>query len=320
VENQTNIVGILTGKMEGWMTGFVAILPNLVVATLVMLGFILLSRAVNNIASRLLHRTSESPAVTRLILSILKSIIILFGAFTSLGILNLDKTVASLLTGAGVIGLAIGFAFQEIAANFFAGILIAFKKPYKEGDIVKVSEHMGKVRAITLRTTNIMTFSGDEVLVPNKDMFTKAVVNFTSTPERRVELNVGVSYAEDLERVAAVAEKALQNIPGKLEHLPVEIVYTSFGDSSINFQARFWVNYSSNSVYVHALHHAILALKKAFDQNGISIPFPIRTLDFGIKGGENLSEVIQSVARLVPADDDGESGASLSKDPDKEEN
>lgn len=305
VEPQSALA-ILTGKLETWTKGFVDLLPNLVVATLVMLGFILLSRIVANIARRLLQRTSESPAVTRLVLSILKSLILLFGGFTALGIMNLDKTVTSLLTGAGVIGLAIGFAFQEIAANFFAGILIAFRKPYKEGDIVKVSDHMGKVRAITLRTTNIMTFSGDEVLVPNKDMFTKAVVNFTSTPERRVEINVGVSYSEDLERVAAIAAKCLENIPGKLPDRPVDIVYTSFGDSAIIFQARFWVNYTANQVYVTAIHHSILAIKKAFDENNISIPFPIRTLDFGAKGGESLTEAIQALARSK--------GASASKE------
>jgi small-conductance mechanosensitive channel len=182
---------------------------------------------------------------------------------------------------------------------------------------------MGKVRAITLRTTNIVTFSGDEVLVPNKEMFTKAVVNFTSTPERRVEINVGVSYAEDLERVAAIATKALQDIPGRHAQPAPEVVYTSFGDSAINFQARFWVSYTANSVYVNAVHHAILALKKAFDQNNISIPFPIRTLDFGIKGGENLSHVIQTIAKGAgPSDDDNDDSdeTPLAKDLDKESN
>lgn len=318
VENQTNVIAILSGKLESWTQGFVAILPNLVVATLVMFAFIFIARLAKDLAGRLLHRTSESPTVTRLILSILKSLILLFGAFTALGILNLDKTVASLLTGAGVIGLAIGFAFQEIAANFFAGILIAFRKPYKEGDIVKVSDYIGNVRTITLRTTNIMTFNGDEVLVPNKDMFTKAVVNFTSTPERRVEVNVRVSYGEDLERVVAVAERALRAIPGRLDHLPVEVVFTSFDESAINFQARFWINYSANNVYVRAVHHAIIAIKKAFDQHGISIPFPIRTLDFGIKGGENLSEVIQTVAKNASQLEDEE--ADLQSEMDDESN
>lgn len=291
-EVHANVLEILTLKLEGWIKGFVALLPNLVVATLVMFAFIALSRLVANVARRLLHRTSESPAVTRLVLSILKSLILLFGGFTALGIMNLDKTVASLLTGAGVIGLAIGFAFQEIAANFFAGILIAFRKPYREGDIVKVSDHMGKVRAITLRTTNIVTFSGDDVLVPNKEMFTKAVINYSSTPERRVEINVGVSYAEDLDRVAHIAAKSLSDIPGKLHDHPTEVYYTGFGDSAIQLQARFWVRYTSNQIYVNALHHGILALKRAFDENNIAIPFPIRTLDFGVKGGAKLSDAI----------------------------
>ncbi|RYZ83192.1 MAG: mechanosensitive ion channel, partial [Proteobacteria bacterium] len=166
IENHANVLSILTTKLEIWFKTFIAMLPNIVIATLVMVAFVFIAKVIANFASNLLHRTSESPAVTRLIVTILRTMIVLFGLFTALGLLNLDKTVTSLLTGAGVIGLAIGFAFQEIAANFFAGILIAFKKPYKEGDTVRVTEYVGQVVAITLRTTNIRTFNGDEVLVP----------------------------------------------------------------------------------------------------------------------------------------------------------
>jgi small conductance mechanosensitive channel len=271
---------ILSNKLTAWLSGAIAVFPNLIVASFVMLAFWLAARVLSNLAERVLRHTSDSNAVTNLIVTSTRVLVLFFGLFTTLGILNLDKTVASLLAGAGVIGLAVGFAFQEIAANFFSGILIAFRKPYRDGDIVQIDEFIGVVSELTLRTTNIRTFSGLEVLVPNKDMFTKPVTNFTKTPDRRVDLDIGVSYGDDLRKVEQVAREAVEKIEGRLPGRPTEFFYRQFGDSSINFQLRFWIGFRHQTDYLMAVHRAIIAIKDAFDQNKITIPFPIRTLEF----------------------------------------
>ncbi|RYZ83758.1 MAG: mechanosensitive ion channel, partial [Proteobacteria bacterium] len=280
-------------KVNGWIHSAVAILPNLVVATLMMVGFWMAARFIKNLVTKLLSHTSESVTVTRLIASLVHVTILFFGLFTTLGILNLDKAVTSLLAGAGVLGLAVGFAFQEIAANFFSGILIAIRKPYRELDIVQVDQFVGVVKAITLRTTNLRTNGGLEVLVPNKDMFTKPVTNFTRTPDRRVDVDVGVSYAEDLRRVEKVVRDCVENIPGRMPEKDIEFYYKAFGDSSVLFQVRIWIIFKTQKDYLAAMHHAIIAIKEAFDREGILIPFPIRTLDFGIRGGLALGEVLK---------------------------
>jgi small conductance mechanosensitive channel len=205
--------------------------------------------------------------------------IFIIGFFIALEILNLEKTVASILAGAGVLGLALGFAFQEIAANFVAGILIAFRKPYRIGDTIKIDGFFGQVHEINLRVTKITNIEGLDVIIPNKDMFTKPFINFTSTPKRKLILDVGVSYSDDLDKVEEVTREALKttkNIIGS----EVEVYFKEFGDSSINLNARFWINYPNNTSYLEAKHDAVKKLKKAYDENGISIPFPIRTLDF----------------------------------------
>jgi small conductance mechanosensitive channel len=270
---------ILSTKISAWTAAAIALLPNLLVATLVMVSFWLAARLVSNLVQRLLSHTSESSTVTKLIVTSSKMSILFFGLFTTLGILNLDKTVASLLAGAGVIGLAIGFAFQEIAANFFSGILIALRKPYREGDLVQVDQYIGVVNEITLRTTNLRSFEGLEILIPNKDMFTKPVTNFTRTPDRRVDLKVGVSYSDDLLVVEKIAKEAVAHIPGRIPGRETEFFYRGFGDSSIDFQVRFWIKFEKQTDYMSALHLAIVAIKSAFDSHGITIPFPIRTLD-----------------------------------------
>jgi small conductance mechanosensitive channel len=272
---------ILATKLAEWLRSVVQIVPNLVVALVVMIASVVFASFVAKIAKKLLHRVSQSETVNRLIVAVIKILFIVLGLFASLGILNLEKTVTSLLAGAGVIGLALGFAFQEIAANFFAGVLIAIRKPYKEGDIVQVDTFMGTVNQITLRTTNLTTFNGLEVLIPNKDMFTKAVTNFTSTPDRRVEINGGVGYGDDLRKAEKVAIEMARQIEGCIQDKPVEFFFTGFGDSSITFQLRFWVLYPKQNIFLKATHEAIIGLKKAFDQNGITFPFPIRTLELG---------------------------------------
>lgn len=284
---------ILSKTLEGWLESFIKSLPNLVVAIILMIFFLSLAKIVTKALERVTDRFFDSRAVANLFHTLAYYGIVFIGIFTALGVLKLDKTVTSLLAGAGVIGLAIGFAFQEIAANFFSGILIAISKPYRVGDLVEMETFSGTVQKITLRTTSLVTFQGLEVLIPNKDMFTKAVTNLTSTPDRRLDIDVGISYGDNLRKVETVVKAALEEIDGRLPGRPIEFFYQGFGDSSINFQVRIWIDYSNgHQIFLAAQHEAIMRIKEAFDANDITIPFPIRTLDFGIKGGEKLSAML----------------------------
>ena len=297
------IWGILSGKLIGWIEDAIAIMPNLIVATMVMVSFHVVSKLLSRFLERILDRTTESPAVTKLIATSVRLLILFFGLFTALGILNLEKTVGSLLAGAGVIGLAIGFAFQEIAANFFSGILIALRKPFAPGDIVQIDSFIGTVSELTLRTTNIETADGRQVLIPNKDMFTKPVTNYTSTPYRRIELVAGVSYSDDLREVEKVARGALEKMPGRIPERPVEFYFTSFGDSAVNFKIFIWIQYPTGNFFQITTHEAIIAIKEAFDANKINLPFPIRTLDFG--DGKILSQAIASAIANETSEEQG---------------
>ena len=133
--------------------------------------------------------------------------------------------------------------------------------------------------------TVVKTFQGLHVIIPNKEVFQNPLTNYTRTNERRIDLECGVSYGDDLEKVRKIAMDALKDKPFLLEGKDINLYFTSFGDSSINFKLMFRINYPGQPGYMNAQSESIMALKKAFDENDISIPFPIRTLDFGIKGG-----------------------------------
>lgn len=234
---------------------------------------------------------SHSSTLNNLFSSIIFFIVLGIVFFTALSILNLDKAVTSILAGAGIVGLALAFAFQDIAANFISGIFISFRKPLQIGDIVKLEDYMGRVREINLRDTMIETFQGQTVIIPNKNVFQNPIENYSILHKRRFDLKVGVSYGEDLEKVRQVTLDAVKDIEGLSAKEKTSLFFSEFGDSSINFTVRLWMDSAEQLLYNRVGSDAVMRIKKAYDENDIMIPFPIRTLDFGIKGGKPLNEM-----------------------------
>ena len=278
-------------KFEGWVDTFINMIPNMAVTILLFIIFLVLARLGSKIFTKLFYKASKNEALGNLFSTLMYVTILSIGLFIMLGVLGLDKAVTSLLAGIGVIGLALGFAFQDIAASFVSGIVLAFKRPFKIGDIIEVKGIMGTVSKTDMRVTVIETFQGQEVYVPNKDLLQGAVHNFSVLAKRRIDLTVGVSYSEDLEKVEDVVMSTIQNLEGVIDKDFIEFDYSEFDSSSINFNIRFWIEYPGEPSYFMMRSKAVKAIKKAFNEQNITIPFPIRTLDFGINGGQKLSQM-----------------------------
>ncbi len=198
--------------------------------------------------------------------------------FLALQILELDQAVTSLLAGAGIVGIAIGFAFQDMLSNFIAGVMLASKSPFRNGDYIETNGFGGFVKSVDLRYTKIVTLDGKAVYIPNKEIFENALVNFSSEPERRVEVQVGVAYDSDLKKVektAMDAVKKLHNVKNK----KIEVQFTSFGGSSIDLIVKFWVDSKGELNPLDGQSEAIKLIHEAFEENGIDMPFPTRTLE-----------------------------------------
>ncbi|MBL6445839.1 mechanosensitive ion channel [Fulvivirga sp. 29W222] len=289
----TNASEIVLDKLKGWLEALIVMLPNLVIAILVVIVAYIISKIVSNILSRVLHRLMQNESVITLIRSITSFIIVIVGLMIALGVLNLDKTVTSVLAGVGVIGLALGFAFQDAASNLISGVIMAVQSPINVGDIIKSNDIFGTVKEIGLRATIIYDPQGQDVVIPNRLIFQNLYTHYTINGNRRIDLECGISYGDDLDKVEEISINAIKKIPYLQSGRKVEFFYQGFGDSSINFVIRYWVNFKRQPDFLQAQSDGIKNLKKAYDQNGITIPFPIRTLDFGIKGGEKLSEVLK---------------------------
>lgn len=286
-------VDIFTDKIDHWWELGIENLPNLIAAVVVLVLFLVLSSLLKRIADKLLQKTPVPVPIKNLFVTILGVLVVIAGVFVALGLLGLDKTVASLLAGVGILGLALGFAFQDIASNFMAGVVISFRRPFAAGDIIESGDNKGVVDRISLRTTVLHRFSGEKVLIPNKDIISNPLVNFTARGSLRVEIPVGIAYGDDLEGVRETVLGAVRGVEGRMEDREVELFYTEFGDSSINFVVRYWIPFSRQVELIRSRSEAIIRIKRALDTAGYTIPFPIRTLDFSEVGGEQLSSQLQ---------------------------
>jgi small-conductance mechanosensitive channel len=285
------ITNLINDKLYSWSEALIKLLPNIVLAAVVMVIGFYIAKFIRKITYKLIDKISKNLTLNNLFSSIVYFSCIGIVLFTVLTILNLDKAVTSILAGAGILGLALAFAFQDIAANFMSGIFISFRKPLKVGDIVQIKEYMGKVIEINLRDTLVETFQGKTVIIPNKEVFQNPIENYTILQKRRFDLSVGVSYGDDLEKVRQITIDAVSSIEELSKEDPVNVFFVAFGDSSVNLSVRMWINTPEQSVYNKVGSEAIIRIKKAYDANDIMIPFPIRTLDFGIKGGTTLTEM-----------------------------
>ncbi len=282
---------IIVDKLTFWLRETIRILPNIALATIVVvIGFFIAAR-LKNLVRRIFRRVFHNETISNLFTSVVYIFFLGVVIFIALSILKLDKAVTSILAGAGILGLALAFAFQDIAANFMSGIFLSLRRPLHIGDIVQIKDFMGKVTEINLRDTVIQTFQGQLVIIPNKDVFQNPIENFSMLGRRRMDLTVGVSYGDDLEKVKAITLNAVKEMDGLRADEPTTLFFTEFSESSINFVVRLWAKSPEQPNYLQVQSDAIIRIKKAFDENNITIPFPIRTLDFGIKGGVPLKDV-----------------------------
>ncbi len=278
---QQPIDQVLT-KIEGWIEAFITMLPNMAIAILLMMLFIVLAKSSKRIFSKLLSKTTDNQVLQNLSGTIFYYTVLGLGLFIVLSVLGLEKTVTSLLAGVGVIGIALGFAFQDISANFISGIILAFKTPFRIGDVVELNGIMGTVKETVIRVTVVHTFQGQEVHIPNKDVMQNPIYNFSKLGKRRIDLPVGISYADDLSKVEAIVTACIRELKGVIAPDDLIFDYYEFGDSSINFMIRFWIDFPGPPElgYLTVKKNAIMAIKAAFDDHNITIPFPIRTIEF----------------------------------------
>jgi small conductance mechanosensitive channel len=264
-------------KLENIITALGEFLPRLGYAVLVYLIARLISSTVARFIRRSLEARKRDP-----------ELIVLLEMLTHWGILALGIVLAleqlapgrfsSLIAGLGIAGFTIGFALQDVAKNFVAGILLLIQQPFEINDAIEVSGYGGTVLDISLRATEMRTWDGRRVFIPNGDIFVSSIVNFSRALRRRIEIPIGVAPESDLDQVARVTLGTItKNVSGVLADPAPQVVFSQFGESTIDFKVLYWIDTGEAGVF-QAQDEGIRAIKEAFEDQGIEMPYPTRTI------------------------------------------
>lgn len=205
-------------------------------------------------------------------------IILVLGLIGCLGVFGVETTSFAAVIGAA--GLAIGLAFQGSLSNLAAGMMLLIFRPFKVGDFIRTGGESGTVSSLGMFTTELDTPDKRHIILPNSNVFGAVIENVTFHDTRRVDVNVGVDYAAEIDRTREVLVQAAASVPGKLDEPEFQVVLMDLGASSVDWIVRVW---SPTSDYFAVREALIRAIKMHLDDAGIGIPFP--QMDVHLDGG-----------------------------------
>jgi small-conductance mechanosensitive channel len=238
-------------------------------------GFVVAAMVLRRVIERLVRRTDPEGAIARFAARLVRNLVVLVGllyAITALGV-----QIGPLVGALGVTGIAIAFAVTAILENVFASAMLKTRRPIRVGDQVWTNERAGTVTEINFRAVVLDSFDGERVFIPSSMVMDDVIVNHTATPTRRTVLPVGVAYGTDLHRAQDVLLEAVTGVDGVIPAPAPQAWVTTFGESSIDFDVRFWT--ASDIATVFRVRSGVaMAVKDAFDREGIEIPFPQRVV------------------------------------------
>ena len=274
-----NYIDTLREQLNGMAEGFIESLPSLAIALFIVLVTWIVARFAVRISDMIVGRTDIRTSLKNLVDTIVRLAIWVVGLFIAAVVVMPDLTPASLLAGLGIGAVAIGFAFQDIFENFFAGILIMLREKMQIGDIIECEGISGKVEHITLRETHVRKLSGELTVVPNSILFKNPVEILTDVEQRRHEVVVGVSYDTNLDHAAKVIHRAVEGVSDVLASKGIDIFAQEFNSSSVDFLVRWWAGASPRAGW-ESKDKVVRAIKAGLDEAGIEIPFPYVTHTF----------------------------------------
>lgn len=255
-------------------------IPSIIVALIILITGIIASKIIAKITGKAISRSNVDNAAKHFLVSLIKTILYVIVIIMTLSFLKVP--MSSIITVLGAAGLAVSLALQNCLSNLCGGFIILFSKPFSSGDIIEVDGSVGTVKTIGILNTKIYTFDGKTVFIPNGKISEAKIVNYTETPDRRIDLKYEISYSSDYDKARAsileviAAEKLILKDPAPIVRM------SEHTENSIAIDTFVWVK---NADYYTARYNMIEAVKASFDSNGIVIPF--RQLDVHINNSKD---------------------------------
>jgi small conductance mechanosensitive channel len=250
-------------------------LPKLIVAVIILVVASYLARQAGQLVKRALTRKKADAGVTTLLVNLTRWSIIGAGLFFSV---SLFTNVSSLLTALGLVGFAVSFAFQDVLKNLVAGIIILVQHPFNVGEAVFLNGYEGTVVAISSRMTEIESFDGRFVMVPNANSISNPIINYTRSPQRRIELPMRLAYETDLKTLRDTIMAAVRDVPGYLDLPSPMIIFDTAGELSLGLTVYFWVDVNVLGSALFAKDRGYEVVTKALLEKGISMPVRVQSM------------------------------------------
>lgn len=273
-------VGRLIDQVNDIIAGAITVLPNLIVAFVIVILTWLIAKGVRSVVRRAAKRARLRPSLRSFFVLISGLLTWIAGLMVAAIVLFPNLTPSSMIAGLGIGTVALGFAFKDVLENFLAGIFILLRREMRIGDFIECEDIEGRVDAISIRESHIRQTDGQLVIVPNSYLFKNPLTIRTDLDERRTTVICGIAYGEDVDEARGVIAKAVEACESVItDGRQVQIFAQEFADSSINFEVTWWTG--SKPVDVRqSRDEVVAAVKRALDEAGIEIPFPYRTLTF----------------------------------------
>ncbi len=241
-------------------------------------------------------RLAPNPFVAELLSQTIKVIFIVIGLILALSLIGAETVLGTLLGGAGVIGIAVGFAVKDSIENYIASLLLSIRQPFRARDQIVINDKEGIVVRLTSRATILMTMDGNQLRIPNAEVFKATILNYTKNPERRFTFELGVDANDDPLAAIKVGLDAISQLAFVLDNPKSIAVITNVGDSNIILEFQVWVDQSETDYY-KARSIAIRETKHALENEGFSLPEPIYRLRFNDKLEQALEYIPEKQAK-----------------------
>lgn len=270
-----DFIELIQQELINLTEGLAAVLPRIGLGLIVFVFGYILTRIARRTIIHAIEDTPAGLAVERALARVTTIVGVTLSAVGALATMGVD--VGGVVAGLGLTGLAVGLALKDTIENAITGVLLLIQHPFQVDDIIKVDDIMGVVTEVAIRTTNIKTFDGLQVLIPNSRVYNNVVTNWTHYPTRRLAMTVGVAYDTDLPKAYRALTETVLATPGVLSDPAPLVSFEGFDDSSIRMVFRFWINWKDTSPLA-AQTDFIQSVMDTARREGIDIPFPIRTV------------------------------------------
>lgn len=302
-------------NLRDYGSGFVASLPTILIALLVLLAFGLIARTVAT-WQKPLHRFGLNPLAGGLLRRLIATGVFLVGVVLAFDILGVTALVGAVLGTAGIVGIVLGFAFQKIIESYLAGVLLSARRLFRVSDLVQIGEHQGKVIRLTASDLVLMTLDGNHLRLPNAMVFQSPVTNFTRNPLRRFTFTVGVDTGADLSLATRIGRETLAALNGVADDIEPQVQVETLGDSSVVLRFFGWVD-QRTSDFLKVRSEAIRLVKKAYDDAEIEMPEPIYRVNLtrrsGAEGAAEEARRVESAGQPPVADETADADVSVDR-------